>query len=142
YYEWLAHPDYDDYWAKIDVERHFSAIKVPAFITGGWYDLFSIGTVRSFEGMRRHAGSSVARTSSMLIMQGTGAHGGPGVIEPSPENNAVDLRALQLRFYDRHVKGLDGIDREAAVRLLVMVTPDAGRQSGGFWVNGEVFPPK
>ena len=54
----------------------------------------------------------------MLIMQGTGAHGGPGVIEPSPDNNAVDLRSLQLRFYDRHVKGIDnGIDREPPVPL-------------------------
>ncbi len=143
YYDWLAHPAYDDYWAKIDVERQFGAIKVPAFITGGWYDLFSIGTVRSFEGMRQRGGSNLARNGTMLIMQGTGAHGGPGVIEPSPDNNAVDLRTLQLRFYDRHVKGIDnGIDREPRVRLFVMVTPDAGRQSGGFWVNGDSFPPK
>ena len=143
YYDWLAHPAYDDYWAKIDVERQFGAIKVPAFITGGWYDLFSIGTVRSFDGMRQRGGGPLARNGSMLIMQGTGAHGGPGVIEPSPENNAVDVRALQLRFYDRHVKGIDnGIDREPRVRLLVMSAPDAGTKSGGFWVNGDTFPPK
>jgi putative CocE/NonD family hydrolase len=143
YYDWLAHPAYDDYWARVDVERQFGAIKVPAFITGGWYDLFSIGTGRSFEGMRQRGGSNLARNGTMLIMQGTGAHGGPGVIEPSPDNNAVDLRALQLRFYDRHVKGIDnGIDREPRVQLFVMVTPDAGRQSGGFWVNGDSFPPK
>jgi uncharacterized protein len=143
YYQWLEHPAYDEYWARLDVEHQFAAIKVPAFITGGWYDLFSIGTVRSFEGMRQRGGTTLARKGTMLVMQGTGAHGGPGVIEPSPENNALDLRALQLRFYDRHVKGVDnGIDREPPVRLLVMVTPDTGRQSGGFWVNGASFPPK
>ena len=102
------------------MERHFGSVKVPAFITGGWSDLFSIGTVRSFEGMRQQGGSGLARDGSMLIMQGTAAHGGPGVIEPSPENNVVNVRALQLRFYDRYVKGLDnGIDREPRVRLFV-----------------------
>ena len=30
YYEWLAHPNYDDYWAIVDVERHFGAVTVPA----------------------------------------------------------------------------------------------------------------
>ena len=143
YYDWLAHPNYDDYWAKIDVERQFRAVRVPAFITGGWSDLFSIGTVRSFEGMRQQGGSRLARDGSMLIMQGTAAHGGPGVIEPSPENNAVNLRALQLRFYDRYVKGIhNGIDREPRVRLFVVVTPDSGTQAGGFWLNGDSFPPK
>ena len=93
--------------------------------------------------MRKQGGSRVARNGTMLIMQGTAAHGGPGVIEPSPDNNAVNLRALQLRFYDRHVKGIDnGIDREPRVRLFVVVNPDSGKQAGGFWLNGDAFPPK
>jgi uncharacterized protein len=143
YYEWLAHPNYDDYWAKIDIERQFANVKVPAFITGGWYDLFSIGTVRSFEGMRKRGGSDVARNGSMLIMQGTGVHGGPGVITPSPENGAVNVQALQLRFYDHYLKSIDnGIDRESRVRLFVMDTPDSGTQSGGFWMNSDWFPLK
>ena len=141
YYEWLAHPNYDEYWAKVDIERQFGAVKVPAFITGGWYDLFQIGSVRSFEGLRKQGGSELARSGTMLIMQGTGVHGGPGVITPSKDNNAVNVQALQLRFYDRYVKGLDnGIEREPRVRLFVMQTPDSGKEAGGFWVNGESFP--
>jgi len=118
-------------------------MKVPAFITGGWYDLFEVGSVRSFEGMRNQGGSDLARNGTMLIMQGTGSHGGPGVIAPSPENNAIKVQALQLRFYDHYVKDVDnGIDREPRVRLFVMDTPDSGKQSGGFWVNGDSFPLK
>jgi len=143
YYEWLAHPNYDSYWAKIDIEHQFGSIRVPAFVTGGWYDLFQVGSVRSFEGMRKRGGSDLARNGTMLIMHGTGAHGGPGVIAPSPENTSVNVQALQLRFYDRYVKGVDnGIDREPRVRLFVMEPPDSGKQAGGFWVNGDSFPLK
>ena len=39
----------------------------------------------------------------------------------------MDLRALQLKFYDRHVKGIDnGIDRDPRVQLFVQVPPDSG----------------
>ncbi|PYR32073.1 MAG: X-Pro dipeptidyl-peptidase [Acidobacteria bacterium] len=140
YYEWLDHPDYDDYWASVDVERHFSDVRVPALITGGWSDLFAIGSVRSFEGMRAKGGSEVARNGSRLVMQGGGAHGGPGVLTLSPANN-IDARALQLRFYDHHLKGADnGIDRDARVQLFVQIPPDRGTQTGGFWVTSDVFP--
>src|SRR5262245_15374111 len=143
YYEWLAHPNYDRYWEKIDIEHQFGSIKVPAFVTGGWYDLFQLGSVRSFEGMRKQGGSDVGRNGTMLIMHGTGAHGGPGVIAPSPENTSVNVQALQLRFYDHYAKGVDnGIDREPRVRLFVMEPPDSGKQAGGFWVNGDSFPLK
>jgi putative CocE/NonD family hydrolase len=140
YYEWLEHPNYDDYWARVDVERHFGDVTVPALITGGWYDLFEIGSVRSFEGMRGQAGSAIARRGTMLVMQGGGAHGGPGVMSVSPASN-IDLQGLQRRFYDHYVKGLDnGIEREPRVRLFVQVPPDRGTESGGFWVTGEKFP--
>jgi putative CocE/NonD family hydrolase len=57
------------------------------------------------------------------------------------EAGDADLRALQLRFYDRHVKGVDnGIDREPPMQLFVQVPPDAGTQGSGFWITGETLP--
>jgi uncharacterized protein len=140
YYEWLDHPNYDDYWAKVDVEQHFGAVRVPALITGGWSDLFAIGSVRSFEGMRAKGGSEIARNGSRLIMQGGGAHGGPGVLTISPVNN-IDTRPLQLRFYDRYLKDIDnGIEGDARVRLFVQIPPDEGAEIGGFWITADSFP--
>lgn len=40
YYDWLAHPDYDDYWRELSIEENYSRISVPAFHIGGWYDIF------------------------------------------------------------------------------------------------------
>ena len=139
YYEWLAHPNYDDYWAKVDVEAHWSDVKVPALIRGGWSDLFALGSVRGFLGLREHGGSPAARSGTKLVME-PGGHGGLGVIEYGPASN-MNFRALQLRFYDHYLKGVDnGVDREPAVQLFVQVPPDTGTRGSGFWVAADTFP--
>jgi putative CocE/NonD family hydrolase len=139
YYEWLEHPDYDDYWEKVDVEAHWKDVTVPAFISGGWSDLFALGSVRGFIGMRAHGGSAVAKSGTKLIMQ-PGGHGGLGVMDYG-EAADVSLRAQQLRFYDRHVKGVAaGVDPDPPVQLFVQVPPDAGTRATGFWISAETFP--
>jgi len=40
YQDWLAHPDYDDYWKQVSIEENFSRIAVPMLQVGGWYDIF------------------------------------------------------------------------------------------------------
>jgi putative CocE/NonD family hydrolase len=56
-------------------------------------------------------------------------------------NNAFDLNAAALRFYDHYLKGLaNGVDKDPAVRLFVMVPPDRGTTGSGFWVTGNTFP--
>jgi hypothetical protein len=140
YYDWLAHPNYDDYWKKVDVEAHWDAVKVPALITGGWSDLFALGSVRGFAGVRAHGGSPEARAGTKLIME-PGGHGGHGVIDYGPARD-FDLRALQLRFYDRYLKGVDnGFEREPAAHLYVQVPPDSGTRGSGFWITADSFPP-
>jgi putative CocE/NonD family hydrolase len=140
YYEWLEHPNYDEYWKKVDVEAQWDKVKIPALINGGWGDLFAIGSVRSYEGLRAHGGTQAAREGTMLVMQ-PGGHGGTGLLNYGRNSNA-GLQALHLRFYDRYVKGIDnGIDREPRVRLFVQVPPDSGTQAGGFWITSDnAFP--
>jgi putative CocE/NonD family hydrolase len=144
YYDWLAHPNYDDYWARVDVEAHVGRVTAPALVSGAWGDLFAVGSVRSFEGMRTKAATTAARDGTMLVMESAG-HGGAGLVTyrggAQRGDNDTTLRDLQLRFYDRHVKGIDnGIDREPRVRLFVQVPPDSGTQGSGFWVTGDTFP--
>ncbi len=140
YYEWLQHPNYDDYWAKLDVERQFGKVTVPALISGGWYDLFEIGTIRSFVGMNAEGGTPEARNGTKLVMQGGGVHGGMGVMSMGAAND-INMQALQLRFYDRYVKNIEsGTERDPRVQLFVQVPPDAGMQMGGFWVTGDTYP--
>jgi len=139
YYEWLEHPNYDDYWKKVDVEAHWSDVKVPAFVTGGWTDLFALGSVRGYMGLRAHGGTEAARQGTTLMME-PGGHGGLGVADWGPVSDR-DFRESQLRFYDRHVKGLDnGFDRLPPVQVFVQVPPDSGTRGGGFWITAPDFP--
>ena len=144
YYDWLAHPTYDKFWARLDVEKRYSRVTVPALNLGGWYDIFQVGTVRNFKGMQEEGGSRAARKGSKLIMWAT-CHACPagtyaGDIDFGPNNN-VDQNALYVRWFDRWLKGIkNGIDSEPAVDLFVMVPPDTGTEGGGFWVTGDDFP--
>lgn len=140
YYEWLEHPDYDDYWAAVDVEAQWDKVTVPALVSGAWGDLFHIGSVRAFSGLRDHGGSEEARHGTRLVMTGGGGHGREGAITFGGVGN-IDLRDMQLRFYDHHLKGIDnGLDREPRVQLFVQVPPDSGAEGSGFWATDETFP--
>lgn len=141
YYEWLKHPDYDDYWRAIDVETRWPSITVPALINGGWSDLFAIGSVRSFIGMRTKGGTKAARDGTKLVMV-PGGHGGTGMVTWEAAS-AVNLRDLQLRFFDHHLKGIDNEFAKAPpVRLFVQVPPETGTKGGGYWVTSDSFPPR
>lgn len=48
--------------------QQFEDVTVPAFIWGGWYDLFSMGSIDQYVGMRTRAGSEAAREQSRLVM--------------------------------------------------------------------------
>src|SRR5450432_1507738 len=61
YLDWIAHPDYDDYWKKISIEEHFGDITVPALHIAAWYDIFLGGSLRNYQGIKEHGGSDAAR---------------------------------------------------------------------------------
>ena len=50
YDDWLAHPDYDAYWKPLNSEEKFDKISVPVHTFGGWFDIFSQGTLRGYVG--------------------------------------------------------------------------------------------
>jgi putative CocE/NonD family hydrolase len=127
FYDWLAHPDDDEYWAQWNIEAHHTAIPVPACNVGGWYDIFLGGTIRNYRGMREHGATPEARQGQKLII-------GPWY-HTLPLNNvvgevnyglsttalAVDLDGLQLKWFDYWLKGkANGLLEEPPVRIFVM----------------------
>ena len=144
YDEWLARPGYDDYWGDLDVETKYPRIRVPALVTGGWYDVFQEGTIRNFMGVRSEGGSEAARNGTQLVMRAL-CHACPadttaGEIDFGPDN-AFDLDAAWARWFDYWLKGIDnGVPDDPTVRLFVMVPPDQGTAGGGFWITADEFP--
>lgn len=126
YFDWLAHPDYDDYWRKIAPKEYYEQITAPALNMGGWYDLFLGGTIANYMGMKEHGGSEAARKHQRLII-GPWSHGVVAGAFPWRQyglmsgTDVLDLTGIQLRWFDYWLKGEDnGVDKDKPVRLFVM----------------------
>jgi uncharacterized protein len=140
YADWLAHPSYDASWANVDTETRYDNVRVPALISGDWYDPFQVGTVRNYLGMRSSAATPEARAGTKLVMGAYGHSGDSGT--PTFGNDTFDpTLQYHLRFFDHYLKGVDnGIDRAAPVNLYVLVPPDTGNQGHGSWIAAAEWP--
>ncbi|MCA1561836.1 MAG: CocE/NonD family hydrolase [Acidobacteria bacterium] len=134
YDDWLANPDYNGYWKPLNVEEMFEKISVPVHTLGGWFDIFSQGTLRGYVGMSQKGATEKARRMSHLVI-GPWGHGPSqktGALDFGPTAN-VDALPLQLRWYDYWLKGIDiGLAAEPPVKLFVM-----GRNE---WVYEREYP--
>ena len=122
YKDWLAHPDYDEYWKKINVEEVFDEIEIPIHTQGGWFDIFSQGTLRGYMGVSKKGKTKTAREKSHMII-GPWGHGPSrktGDLDFG-EHALIDEMAVQLRWYDYWLKGADnGLFDEPPVKIFVM----------------------
>ena len=126
YFDWLAHPNYDDYWRAIAHKEYYEQIMVPALNIGGWYDIFLGTTLQNYTGMKRRGGSAVARQHQRLLI-GPWSHGLMTGVFPErtyglmASGDAADLVGIQLRWYDHWLKGEDnGVEQDKPVKLFVM----------------------
>ncbi len=123
--DWLAHPDYDDYWKAISIEDHYAQIEVPVFNVGAWYDIFLGGTLKNYSALKSKAGTDAARRGQRLLVF-IGGHAGwwpdktIGALDFG-EKAPVDLEEAMLRWYDWLLKGeANGVDKEKPVKIFVM----------------------
>jgi uncharacterized protein len=124
YLDWLAHPDYDDYWKQWSIEEHFSKIAIPMLQVGGWYDIFNAGTLRNYMGAKKYGATEAARTQQHLLIE-IGGHAGfgrrIGDVDFGPhamENGYIDVI---LDWYDFLFKGIKNeFATDKPVRLFVM----------------------
>ena len=75
--DWLAHPNYDEYWKRWSIEDHYSDIKVPMLTVAAWYDIFQGGSLRNYIGVKLNGGSDAARHGQRLLVT-IGGHAGSG----------------------------------------------------------------
>src|ERR1700723_759335 len=65
--DWLAHPNYRDYWKRRSIEEHYADINVPALTVAAWYDIFEGGSLRNYAGIRAHGGDGARETQRLLV---------------------------------------------------------------------------
>ncbi|HTJ87443.1 MAG TPA: CocE/NonD family hydrolase [Terriglobales bacterium] len=124
YGDWLAHPDYDDYWKQWSIEENFSKISVPMLQVGGWYDIFNAGTLHNYMGAKAHGATEVARTQQHLLIE-IGGHAGfgrrIGDVDFGPHAIENVYTNVILDWYDFTLKGIKNeYATDKPVKLFVM----------------------
>ena len=149
-YDWITRGDYDDYWKQPDVNwslHYEETADIPMLHVTGWYDSYTMGTIRNYIGM-----SKVAESPQRLLV-GSWVHGGntrssSGDVEFGADAAILDFFSrLHVRWYDHFLKGKqNGVAEEPAVRLFVMGTGDGHRDEngrlfhGGYWRSSAEWP--
>ncbi|HXJ04234.1 MAG TPA: CocE/NonD family hydrolase [Candidatus Acidoferrum sp.] len=123
--DWLAHPNYDEYWKRWSIEDHYGDIQVPVLSFGAWYDIFLGGTLRNYMRLKREAGTEAAKRGQMLVVYVGGHAGGSnnrkvGGVDFG-EKLPIDQDEMTLQWYDALLKGqANSVGHEKPVRIFVM----------------------
>lgn len=127
YYDWLAHPENDDYWRGLNAASYENT-NMPAYVIAGWHDALSAaGALSCYTNMKLHGGTEEARKHTKLIV-GPWGHEmlmmqkvGDIDYGMMASGDAIDLMGIHLRWFDCWLKGIDnGIKNEPPVRIFVM----------------------
>ncbi|MGV3603996.1 MAG: CocE/NonD family hydrolase [Dyadobacter fermentans] len=122
YRDWIKHESYDEYWKAISDEERFDKIKVPTYVSGGWFDIFVMGTINGYVGMKNKGATPEARKGARMII-GPWGHGPSqkfGDVDFTPAAY-VDQFETELSFFDYHLKGIrNAIETDKPVRLFYM----------------------
>lgn len=117
--DWIAHPDYDDYWREIAPSECVDELALPALNFGGWYDLFLGGTLRNYVALKDKA--------PQKLVIGPWAHGYNGGVYAESDfgmmanDGVTDVTAEQIRWFDRWLKNASAPRQsELPVKLFIM----------------------
>jgi putative CocE/NonD family hydrolase len=121
--DWLAHPNYDDYWKQISIEEHYGDINVPVLTVAAWYDIFLGGSLRNYIHLKTRGGSDAARRGQHLLVR-VGGHAGwgqkVGEIDFGPAAAQNDANEITLKWYDFLFKGEQNQFAGKPVKIFVM----------------------
>lgn len=103
----LTHPEPNGFWTRLDLTSRLPGLQLPALHVVGYHDYFSRESVDNFMIMQKQARDEKTRQRQRLIL-GPWDHGTIGKtkvaeVEFGPEA-AVDLFAIQLDWFERHLK--------------------------------------
>lgn len=146
--EIASHPAGDPFWAPVQTAGSFGDVQVPAVHLGGWYDIFTQGTIDAFVGYQHHGGEGAKGKQKLII--GPWTHGGMGATQQGelnyPANAAQptpkidDLLSLWLGHYLGVVPNQAGIDAMPAVSYYVMGDVTDPSAPGNLWRTSDDWP--
>lgn len=130
------------HWDWREMRDFHSRIRIPIQEVGGWFDIFTQGTLDSFSGLQAN-GAGLAAGNQRLVM-GPWAHGQLGGRLKFPNDRAGDfLNGEEVyRWFDRWLKGdSNGVEREPPVRYYLLGDPELPGAPGNEWRTAISWPP-
>lgn len=136
----VAHPRYDQFWSELNAESQAERVNAPAVFFGGWYDIFSQGTINSFLTVQAQGGPR-AKEHCRLVMAPVG-HGSMTELT-YPENSKKGPRCIDsVAWFDSVLKQQNnGIETEKPVHYYVMGDPTDANAPGNYWRSVDSWPP-
>lgn len=113
----------DDHWRATDFVHHRHNITIPMYNVGGWYDIFSHGSIHNFKYLQED-GAEGARGNQKLWMGAFGHGQISGRLEYPGDLSHNEMRSQEeIRWFDHWLKGVEnGIMEEAAIRYFQMAS--------------------
>jgi hypothetical protein len=131
------HPNYDDMWRQFDCELVADRVNVPVMFLGGWYDIFSKGTVNSFVTINKK-GDKGARGKCRLVMEAYGHGRCEDLIFPNAQHPpAADLWNWLDIWMKKDGRGIEEIP---VVQYFVMGDPDDANTPPNTWKTADDWP--
>jgi putative CocE/NonD family hydrolase len=116
-------------YAPFSIAEMYEQVRVPSLNIGGWYDIFTQGTLQNYSAMRSAGSTPAARQSKLVV--GPWSHVNYGNTIGDIDfgyastlafmNLQTDLTGLTQRWFDHWLRGNDNkIAQEPPVKLFVM----------------------
>ena len=132
------HPTDDSFWDPVSLPNRYGTVNVPVYHMGGWYDIFTQGTLDAFAGLHGEGGFGAAGRQKLLM--GPWNHGGTAGELVYPAESAIP-DGDDLRWFDYWLKGEDdGIGSEPAVKYYLMGDVDDPAAPGNEWRTADDWP--
>ncbi len=135
----LTHPEPNGFWTRLDLTSRLPDLQLPALHVVGYHDYFSRESVDNFMIMQKQARDEKTRQQQRLIL-GPWDHGTIGKtkvaeVEFGPEA-ALDLFAIQLDWFDRHLK------QDAAALSKPFPPVRYFSMGDNIWHDAQTWPPE
>jgi hypothetical protein len=136
---YLTHPEPNGFWTRLDLTPRLPELSLPVLHLVGYYDFFSRESVDNFVVMQKQARDETTRRQQRLIL-GPWDHGSVGKtkvaeVEFGPEA-AVDPAALQIDWFDRHLK------QDAAAQAKPFPPVRFFSMGDNVWHEAQTWPPE
>lgn len=141
----LKHPENSDFWKNFDAVATAEKTKSPAIHYGGWFDVFSQGTIDAYVSWQDKGGEG-AKGKQKMIMGPWGHYWPLGVqdlgdfkVPEKGKNPPFDISPIS--WFDYHLKGVNNeIDKIPNVIYYVMGPFDGTPSKGNVWKSADHWP--